>query len=88
LFEQTSDSYGEIRYELNGRKLASRVTTAEGVLESVFTLAGVEPPAESDEDIFRGHPLAARPRGAAVIYYGAWPLIVAALAVLIQRRNA
>jgi hypothetical protein len=54
----------------------------------VLTLAGVAAPPESDEDIFRGHPLAAQPRGAAFIYYGAWPLIVAALAVLIQRRNA
>jgi hypothetical protein len=65
LFEQTSDKYGEIDYTLGGRSTSSRVITADGVLESVFTLAELTPPPESDDEIFRGHPLAARPRGAA-----------------------
>ena len=41
----------------------SRVTTAEGVLETIYALAGVTPPAEDEDAIFRGHPLAGR-RGA------------------------
>jgi hypothetical protein len=88
LFEQTADKYGEIWYELGGRKIVSRITTAEGVLESVFTLAGITPPLESDDDIFRGHPLAARPRGAAVVFYVLWPLVVAAMAFKVQWRRA
>ena len=87
LFEQTSEKYGEIDYSLAGRTTSSRITTADGVLGSVFTLAGIEPPAESDEDIFRGHPLAARPRGAAAFFYGAWPMAVAAIALFVQRRK-
>jgi ABC-2 type transport system permease protein len=88
LFEQTADNYGEIAYELGGRTVVSRITTAEGVLESVFTLAGIAAPAESDEELFRGHPLAARPRGAAIVFYLIWPLVIAAIAFAVQRRRA
>ncbi len=44
LFEQTSAYYGEIRYDLGGRKAVSRVTTAEGVLETIYSLAGMRRP--------------------------------------------
>ena len=85
IFEQTSEGYGEIRYELGGRRSVSRSTTAEAVLETIYALAGVTPPAENEESIFRGHPLAASPRGAAAIFYGLWPLAVLATAALTQR---
>jgi ABC-2 type transport system permease protein len=86
LFEQTASQYGEIWYDLAGRRAMSRTTTAEGVLETIFSLAGVTPPAELDEDVFRGHPLAAPPRGAAAAFYGIWPAVVAA-AAFIRRRS-
>jgi hypothetical protein len=85
LFEQTSEGYGEIRYELGGRRSVSRSTTVEAVLETIYALAGVTPPAEDEESIFRGHPLAASPRGAVVIFYGFWPLAVLAAAAMTQR---
>jgi hypothetical protein len=85
LFEQTSPHYGEIWYELGGRRAMSRATTAEGVLETIYSLAGVKPPAESDST-FRGHPLAVAPVGAATIFYGAWPAVVVAVSVLSRRR--
>ena len=87
LFEQTSPHYGEIWYELAGRKEMSRVTTAEGVLETIYALAGVAAPAEDDESIFRGHPLAVPPKGAAFVFYGIWPAVVIAAGVLLQRRS-
>jgi hypothetical protein len=80
LFEQTSEHYGEIWYQLGARKTMSRVTTAEGVLETIYSLAGATPPAESDE-AYRGHPLAVTPKGAGLLFYVAWPgLMAAALA--------
>jgi hypothetical protein len=88
LFEQTTEKYGEIEYALGSQSASSRSITTDGVLESVFTLAGVTPPGESSDDVFRGHPLAARPRGAAIIFYGAWPLVVAVLAFMVQRGKA
>src|SRR5438093_3383643 len=35
LFEQTASQYGEVWYELGSRTIMSRVTTAEGVLETI-----------------------------------------------------
>lgn len=84
LFEQTSPHYGEIWYELGGRKTMSRVTTEEGVLEAIYSLAGITPPPEN-EAIFRGHPLAVQPKGADVIYYGLWPGLIAVGAIVVRR---
>jgi hypothetical protein len=86
LFEQTAPHYGEIWYELGGRRTMSRVTTAEGVLEAIYEIAGVTPPAEDEESIFRGHPLAVPPKGAAAVFYGIWPAAIVATAFLIRRR--
>jgi len=86
LFEQTRAGYGEIWYDLGGRRAMSRVTSAEGVLEEIYSLAGVTPPAENDETIFRGHPLAAPANGAGVIFYAVWPGLVLVSGILARRR--
>jgi MYXO-CTERM domain-containing protein len=88
IFEQTSQHYGEIWYELGGRRAMSRVTTAEGVLESIYALAGITQPAEDAGEIFRGHPLAVPPKGAAAVFYGIWPALVVAGAFLHRRRHS
>jgi ABC-2 type transport system permease protein len=86
LFEQTSPGYGEIWYSLNGKKIMSRATTAESVLESIYDLANIKPPVESDDEIFRGHPLASPPNGAAIIFYLLWPVVIILGAILTRRR--
>jgi hypothetical protein len=88
LFEQTSEHYGEIWYELSDRKIISRTTTADGVLGSIYEVAGLSPPATTEEDIFRGHPLAAEPKGAAALFYGIWPAAVGVAASWNRRRNS
>jgi len=88
LFEQTAPHYGEIWYDLGGRKAMSRTTTVEGVLETIYSIAGITPPAENDESIFRGHPLAVPPKGAATVFYGIWPALVVAGGFLVRRRHA
>ena len=85
LFEQTNPGYGEIWYYLGGRSAMSRVTTAEGVLETIYSLAGVAPPKEDEAAVFRGHPLASPPNHAGLIFYGVWPALFAAGAFLIRR---
>jgi ABC-type transport system involved in multi-copper enzyme maturation permease subunit len=88
LFEQTAPHYGEIWYDLGGKRTMSRMTTAEGVLETIYSMAGIAPPAESDDSLFRGHPLAVPPTGAATVFYGIWPAIVIAGGFLVRRRHA
>ena len=87
LFEQTTEGYGEIRYEVAGRSAVSRATTAEAMLETIYELAETAPPADTEESVFRGHPLMARPSGAPAVFYGVWPVAVAAGAVLSRRRR-
>ncbi|HEV3040537.1 MAG TPA: hypothetical protein VHA33_22430 [Candidatus Angelobacter sp.] len=85
LFEQASEHYGEIRYDVDGRSAVSRVTTPEGVLEVIFSLAHISPPDSDDE--FRGHPLAASPKGAGAFFYGIWPCLIAATGLLAKWRK-
>ena len=87
LFEQTSANYGEIWYELGGKKEMSRITTAEGALETIYSLAGIPPPVEDEEAVFRGHPLAVPPKGAAIVFYGIWPALVVLSSVLTRKRS-
>lgn len=90
LFEQSNPHYGEIQYELGGQRRVSRATTVEGVLETIFAIAGVTPRAETDSEIFRGHPLAVPPKGAGLVFYVIWPALVAAgmfVAGLPRRRS-
>ena len=87
-FEQTAAQYGEIWYDLGGHKTMSRVTTAEGVLETIYALANVTPPPENDEHVFRGHPLAVPPKGAAVVFYAMWPIVIVTAGLLVRRRIA
>ncbi|MGA3188540.1 MAG: ABC transporter permease subunit [Bryobacteraceae bacterium] len=86
LFEQTSSGYGEIWYDVAGRRIMSRATTAEGVLEAIYSVAGVAPPVETEESVFRGHPLAVSPKGAGAVFYALWPCLFLASAILIRRR--
>lgn len=87
LFEQASDRYGEILYTLDGRTSMSRETAAEGVLDTIFALAGVTPTADA-EAAFRGHPLAARPSGATLVFYLLWPALVLSAFLLDLRRSS
>ncbi len=84
LFE--GDHYGEVWYEIAGRRAMLRSTTEPIVLETIFKLAGLAPAAQ-DQEIYKGHPLTARPSGAAWLYYLAWPIVVIGAALLEFRRR-
>ena len=76
LFENSEDHYGEIWYEMGGRKVMDRSTIEEVVLEQIYLLAGINSPDRSAENEFPGYPLAAQPKGAALIFYVIWPTFV------------
>jgi hypothetical protein len=66
----------------------SRVTNADGVLEAIYTAAGVSAPVAEEGASFRGHPLPHPPRGAALVFYVVWPAMVLTAAILYWRRLA
>jgi ABC-2 type transport system permease protein len=86
LFEQAREHYGELWYELGGKRIVGRSTTTDGVLDAVYELAGLQAPQEGEAG-HRGHPLAARPVGAMPLFYGIWPLAVLGMGLFLHRRR-
>jgi ABC-2 type transport system permease protein len=82
LFEGSGDRYGEIWYEMGGRRVMSRSTTEPIVLGLIYDLARVPAPAQNTEPEYAGHRLAARPTGAGWIFYLLLPMVVVASAWL------
>jgi hypothetical protein len=86
LFEQAREHYGEIWYELGGKRIVGRSMTRDGVLDAIYELAGLQPPQEGEAG-HRGHPLSAQPFGAVPLFYVVWPLTIVALGFLLHRRR-
>jgi ABC-2 type transport system permease protein len=86
LFEQASEHYGEMWYDLGGKRIVGRTTTTDGVLDAIYELAGIAAPQEGEAG-HRGHPLAAQPTGAVPLFYLVWPLAVIGLGLFFQRRR-
>ena len=82
------DHYGEVWYALDGRSVMTRSTTEPIVLDTLYQLAKIPAPSESDQEVYRGHPLSAKPVAAAWIYYCLWPLVVVLAALLDFRRRS
>ena len=78
LFEKPEDHYGEIWYEMNGQRAMERSTIEEVVLDQIYKLAAITPPARSAENAFSGYPLSVKARGAPWIFYALWPLMTIA----------
>ena len=85
LFERPGDHYGEVWYELGGRREMSRSTTEPIVLETIYALAGQHPPTPVDERPYPGYPLAARPTYAPLIFFGIWPACILVLWWVVRR---
>ena len=78
LFEKPGDHYGEIWYDLGGKRAMSRSSTQEIILETIYELAGRRPPTPVAEPSYSGYPLAARPVLAPWIFFVIWPVCVLA----------
>lgn len=90
LFESgsgNSEHYGEIWYEMGGRKVMNRSTTEPIVLEQLYELAGVNAPAKTEETEFPGYPLTAQPKATRLIFYVLWPLAAVLVWWLARRRK-
>jgi len=83
----SAERYGEIWYELGGRKVMSRSTTPPIVLEELYQLAGLNIPAKQNEPEFPGYPLAAHPKFAKLIFYALWPLAAGLVWLICSRRR-
>jgi ABC-type transport system involved in multi-copper enzyme maturation permease subunit len=87
LFEGSEDHYGEIWYEMRGQKVMDRSTIEQVVLERIYKLASIDPPAPGQELVFPGYPLAAHATWAAEVFYVVWPLLTILTWWLIRRKG-
>jgi ABC-type transport system involved in multi-copper enzyme maturation permease subunit len=78
LFARPGEHYGEVWYALGSRNAMTRSTTEPIVLETIYAIAGITPPTPDGAPAYPGYPLAARPRGAGLLLYVVWPLVVIA----------
>lgn len=85
LFEKPNSNYGEIWYDLGGRRAMSRSTTEPIILETIYELAGKPQPAPADEPAYRGYPLTAQPSLAPWVFLVFWPAAVGLLWWWIRR---
>jgi ABC-2 type transport system permease protein len=77
LFERPNERYGEVWYELGGKREMSRSTTEPIVLETIYGLAGLTPPTPVESRPYSGYPLARRSAAAPWCFFVVWPLAVA-----------
>ena len=88
MFARADEHYGEVWYEMGGKRVMLRSTIEPVVLETIFGLAGVAPPARGEAAAYGGYPLAATGAYAAAALYLAWPLLVVVLFAAFRRGRA
>jgi ABC-2 type transport system permease protein len=77
LFEKPDSHYGEVWYALGDKRAMTRSTTEPIVLETIYQLAGRPAPLTAAEAVYPGYPSTARPRGAPIVFFVVWPLLIA-----------
>ncbi len=77
LFEGQRSRYGEVWYDLGGKRAMSRSTTVPIVLETIYALAGLTPPQRA-EPTYPGYPLKLNvPLWQTLVLLGLFPLMFA-----------
>lgn len=76
LFERADPDYGEVWYNVAGRRVVSRSSTEEIVLDAIYEAAGLTPPATRDDRPYPGYPLRNTPAGGGLLFFCIWPLLV------------
>jgi hypothetical protein len=76
LFANPDSHYGEIWYELAGKRVMLKSAIEPVVLETIYGLAGVALTPAAESEAYRGYPLRSDPSLAWVVFFVAWPAIV------------
>lgn len=75
MFEGAGTHYGEVWYEMRGRRAMTRSTAPPIVLETIYGLAGATPPSSADP-VYPGYPMVRRPAHAGIFLLLGWPLLL------------
>jgi hypothetical protein len=78
LFASADPQYGEIWYELGGRRVMLKSAIEPIVLAMLYQLAGTPNPAVADVETYSGHPLRSDAPGSVLVFFVLWPALVLA----------
>ena len=78
LFASHDAHYGEIWYELSGKRVMLKSAIEPVVLETIYGLAGVTAAPVTGEEAYNGYPLHSDAPFAAIVFFVAGPLMVVA----------
>jgi ABC-2 type transport system permease protein len=78
LFASADPHYGEIWYELGGKRVMLKSAIEPVVLATVYQLAGVPGPPATGVETYSGHPLRSDGPGSALVFFVLWPALVMA----------
>ena len=87
LFEQTREHYGEIWVRVGRPPRDEPRDHGRRRARGDLRPGGHDRARGIRDDIFRGHPLAAPPSGAAAVFYGIWPALVVVAGMWFHRRQ-
>jgi ABC-2 type transport system permease protein len=78
LFASPDPNYGEIWYEVDGKRAMLKSVIEPVVLETIYGLAGIKTVTVTGESSYGGYPLRSDAPHAALIFFVLWPAIVLA----------
>ncbi len=85
LFASHDPHYGEIWYELAGKRVMLKSAIEPVVLETIYGLAGVSETPVTGDDAYKGYPINSDAPFAAVLFFAAGPLIIVAASWRVRR---
>jgi hypothetical protein len=76
LFASADPRYGEIWYELGGKRVMLKSAIEPIVLGMLYQLSGTPNPAVAEGERYGGHPLQSDAPGAVLVFFVLWPALV------------
>lgn len=76
LFASADPRYGEIWYELGGKRVMLKSAIEPIVLGMLYQLAGTPKPAVAEVETYGGHPLQSDAPGSVLVFFVLWPALV------------
>jgi ABC-2 type transport system permease protein len=86
LFAKPDSHYGEIWYEIAGKRVMLRSAIEQLVLQAIYDLAGIKAAPSAESEKFSGYPLKSSAPFAWIVFFVAIPVIILTVFVKLSRR--
>jgi hypothetical protein len=86
LFAKPDSHYGEIWYEIAGKRVMLRSAIEQLVLQGIYDLAGIKAAPSAESEKFSGYPLNSSAPFAWIVFFVALPVIILTVFVKLRGR--